>query len=312
MVNTVATLAALLPSEAVTAEYLRLLGDQDVSLLGHPAIFYAGDAMGRGSLTFQIPQLGLDGYRELEQVAEGAQVAPRELDDNESSLTIAPWRKAYEFSDLARAVQLGHISPSILAQDAVKATANTLMRMITGTFGGFSNAIDQAGNPLTGLHLLSAKAALSGRSVPGPYVFVGSNSQIEDFHAWLAATAGGGIQWMPATQAQLEAYGEGFQGIWGGMWIFLSNRCTTANAGVDSVGAMFGRGAIGWGDSSFAPEADPNILDFGGAVAGDRGRVRFERSRTGLAGNTAYITHANLGVAEVQDEAGERVISLAT
>lgn len=311
MINTVASLSALLPSEVVTAEYLRLLGDKDTSLLAHPSLTYVGDAVGKGSLTFQIPHLGLDGYRLLTQVAEGSAIAPIAIDDDESSLSVAPWRKAYEFSDLAMAVQMGLISPSILAEDAMKSTANTLMSLVAGLVGGGSHTSGTPGAALTGLHLLSAKAALSGRSVPGPYAFVGSASQIEDFHGWLAATSGGGIQWMPATQTQLNAYGEGYQGNWGGVDVWLSNRVPTANAGVDSAGGMFGRGGIVWGDSSFAPEPDPNIVDFGGAVGG-RAKVRFERSRTGLAGNTAYITHANLGVAEAQDDAIQSIITLST
>lgn len=310
-INTVATLSSLLPAEAVTAEWLRMRADRDTSLLAHPALFYAGDAMGKGSVTFKVPQIGLDGFRRLEQVSENGAVGSIAIDDDESSLTIAPWRKAYEFSDLFQAVQMGQLSPTVLARDALMATANTLVYMIAQLVGSFTSTSGTPGSALTGLHLLSAKAQLSGRSVPGPYAFVGSASQVEDFHGWLAATAGGGVQWLPATAAQLSAYGEGYQGNWGGIDIFLSNRVPTTNGGVDSAGGMFGLGAIAWGDSSFASEPDPNILDFGGVVGG-RGKVRFERDRTAKAGSTAYVTHAQLGCAEAQDAAGQSIITLAT
>lgn len=308
--NTTATLASLLPSEVVTAEYLRLRSDRDTSILAHPALHYAGDCAGRGSTTFKIPQLGLDGYRRLEQVAQGAQVQRRQLDDDEGSVTVAPWRKAYEFADLAMAVQMGLINPTILARDAVMATANTLVHMLAQLVGSFANSSGTPGNALTGLDLLTARAQLASRSVPGPYLCVLSGSQIEDFHGWLASTSGGGVQWMPATQEQLQAYGEGFQGIWGGIWLFHSNRVPTTNGGTDSAGGMFGRGAISWAESSFHPEMDPNIVDFGGVVEG-RGAVRFERAREGIAGNTTYITHAQLGMSEQQDAAGESIITLA-
>lgn len=310
--NTTESLSSLLPPEVVTAEYLRLRADRDVSVLAHPALHYAGDAVGRGSHTFRIPQLGLDGYRLLEQVAEGASVQRRELDDDEGRVTVAPWRKAYEFTDLAMAVQQGLITPTILARDALASTANTIVSMLAQLVGGFVATSGDSGGPLTGLHLLEAKGALSSRSVRGPYACVLSGQQVADFHAWLAATSGGGVQWMPATQQQLIAYGEGYQGNWGGIDIWLSNRVPTTNGGTDSAGGMFGFGAISWADSSFAPEPDPNIVDFGGATPGDRGRVRFERVRTGLAGNTAYVTHAQLGMAEQQDGAGQSVISRAS
>lgn len=309
--NTVASLSDLLPAEAVTTEYLRLLSDQDTSLLAHPALHYAGDCMGKGSATFKVPQLGLEGYRILSNAAgEGGAITPVLLDTDEGTITVAPWSKAYEFTDLAMAVQTGLITPSKLAEDALFATANTLVQMLAQLVGSFSNTSGTPGAALTGLDLLDAKGSLSGRSVPGPYMFVGGEQQIKDFHSWLATTSGGGVQWMPATQAQLEAYGEGFQGIWGGIWIFLSNRVPTTNGGADLAGGMFGRGAVSWADSSFNPEPDPNIVDFGGVIGG-RGKVRFERVRSGLSGKTAYVTHAQLGMAEQIDDAGQSIITRA-
>lgn len=312
MVNTVASLSALFPAEVVSAEWLRMRADRNLSILAHPALHYAGDAMGRGALTFQIPHIGLDGYRILEQVADGAAVADRELDDDESSLTVAPWRKSYAFTDLVAAVQSGQITPTILARDAVMAAGNTLVHILAQLVGGGSNTSGTPGAALTGLHILSAKNALSARSVPGPYLTLLSGSQIEDFQGWLAVTSGGGIQWMPATQQQINAYGDGYQGNWGGVDIFLSNRVPTVNAGVDSAGGMFGFGGISWGDSSFAAELDPNIVDFGGVAPGGRAKVRFERSRTGHAGKTSWITHANVGAAESMDAAIQSIITLAT
>jgi len=309
-VNTIASLSSLLPSEVVTAEYLRMRADRETSILAHPALFYGGDAAGKGSVSFQIPQLGLDGFRILEQVSEVSGVQHRAVDDDESQLTIAPWRKAYEFSDLARAVDQGLLSPTILARDALMATANTVVYMLAQLVGSFSNTSGTPGAALTGLHLLTAKAQLASRSVAGPYACVLSGSQIEDFQGWLAATSGGGVQWMPATQTQINAMGEGYQGSWAGVDIWLSNRVPTV--GADSAGGMFGRGAIAFGDSSFAPEPDPNIVDFGSSVPGGRAPVRFERERSGTYGTTTYITHAQLGMAEAQDAAGESIITLAT
>lgn len=307
--NTVASLANLLPSEAVTAEYLRLLADRDFGFLSHPALVLAGDLMGKGSDTFDMPELGLDGFRLLESVGEGSQVQHRAIDDGVATVSVAPWRKAYEFSDLARAVDQGLLTPTSLARDALMATANTLMFMLAQLVGGFANTSGTPGAALTGTDLLTGKAQLASRSVEPPYVALLSASQIEDFHGWLATTGAGSVQWMPATQEQLVARGIGYQGNWGGIDIYLSNHIPTS--GADSAGGMFGRGALIWAYSSFAPEPDANIVDFG-ATAGGRAPVRFERERAGTAGTTTYITHAQLGVAEAIDAAGESILTLAT
>ncbi len=309
--ETVASLSALLPPQAVTAEYLRLLSDKDASLLTHPALHYAGDAMGNGSHTFKIPQIGLDGYRSLEQVAEGYSVQYRALDTDDGTVTVAPWRKGYQFSDLAQAVGDGKFGPAILARDGVMATANTLVDMLGGLVGSFSSSVADTGEALTGVHILTAVGKLGKRSVKGRLACVLSGQQYSDFQLWLATTANaGGIPWMAATQAQLVTYGEGYQGAWGPVDIFVSNRIPTTNGGADHAGGVFGYGAISWADCSFAQELDPNIVDFGGAVGG-RGRVRFERVRDGRTGATGYVTHAQLGMAEQQDAAGESLITRA-
>jgi len=310
--NTVSTLSSLLPTNVVTAEYLRMLAPRDASLMTHPALVYAGDCRGLGQISVKMSHLGLDGYRRLSARAPGAAMVPIAVDDDETAISVSPYGKSYEFEDLALAVSMGKINPAVLARDAIMATGNTMVELIASLLGGFSNASGTPGSALTAAQLLGAKGKLASRDVPGPYIAVLSGIQMYHFEQSIAASTAGAIQWMPATQEQLEAYGTGFRGTWAGIAIFVTTLVPTANAGVDHAGGMFGRGAILWANSSFAPELDPNIVDFGAADDSGRNPLRFERVRTGLAGKTAFATHANLGVAEGIDNAGESIITKAT
>jgi hypothetical protein len=309
--NTVLTLALLLSSSVLSAEWLSKVGDKDTSLLASPALVYMGDLRGKGSATYDIAELGLDGYQILTPRSDGTAGTTQEIPTGKYSVAVAPYQKAYSITDFAKAIETGLITEEKLASDAVKAAANTLVDMIAQVVGDFTNVSGTTNTSLTGLVILAAKNALAARGVPGLYVLVVSGTGYGQFQAWLATQSGGSIQWMEASKAQIEAYGDGFKGSWGGVGIFVSNRIPTTSAGVDHASGMFGRGAILWADSSFAPENDPNIIDFGGTPENPRGKVRFERDRDGLAAETTYITNAHLGVAVGQNEAGQAVLHKA-
>lgn len=311
-VNTVATLSSLLPTNVCTAEYLRLLAARGAAVMTHPALVQGPDSRVLGHTTVKMSELGLDGYKRLTPRAPGAAGVPIAVDDGEITWSVGPYFKAYEFDDLSRAVLEGKISPAVLARDAVMATGNTIVELVAGQLGGFANTSGTPGSALTAAQFLSAKSKLSARDVEGPYLAVLSGIQMLHLEqSWATGTAGA-IQWMPATQEQLSRYGNGYRGNWGGVDIFVSSLVPTANAGVDHAGGMFGRGAIVWSHSSFAPEGDPNIVDFGASDESGRAPLRFERVRTGLAGKTAYATHANLGITEGIDDCGESIITKAT
>lgn len=310
--DTLTTLSSLLPSKVVTAEYLRLLADRNGALIRHPAFVYGGDGRGLGHVQISMRALGLDGYRILQSRAPGSLIAPRALDFDDFTCPVGPYSKAYEFDDLSRAILEGLINPTILARDAMMATANTLVSLAAQLVGGFANTSGTPGSALTAAQLLEAKSQLGVRNVEGPYVAVLSGVQFLHFEQSLATGTAGAIQWLAATAAMIQQYGTGYKGNWGGIDIFVSNRVPTTNGGVDHAGGMFGRGSIIWCNSSFAPESDPNIVDFGASDESGRNPVRFERVRTGLAGKTAFVTHANLGIVEGIDEAGESIITKAT
>jgi hypothetical protein len=288
-------------AEALSGQFLYLLAARE-SLPNHPALMYAGDAQGRGSVVLKVPEIGLNGYDILSATADGASVANTSLTDGVVTVTIARHSKAYEQSDLVRLSDQGLLSPQAFAQDAVQSAASTLVSLVANITDGFANTVGSTGVNLSAANFLAAIQTLEVNNVPGPYLCVMHPQQVGDLRADLAATTAGALQWMEATQAQIQMLGNGYRGQWASVDIFSTTHVPTANAGADRAGGMFGRGAVVWGDSSIPASGSPDELIIGG-------KVLFERDRTARAGLTAYVTHVNLGVSEGIDAAGVSIIT---
>lgn len=296
-----AGVADLRTAEALSGEFLYLLAARE-SLPAHPALMYAGDAQGRGSVAVKVPHVGLNGYDLLSSIADGSAVTNTALSDGSTVITIGRYSKAYEASDLVRLSDQGLLSAQAFAQDSVASVAHTLVSLVANITDGFSTTVGTSGSNLTVANFLAAIQGLEVANVPGPYMAILHPQQMGDLRADLAATAGGAVQWMPASQAQINLLGNGYRGQWAGVDLFSSTSVPTANAGADRAGGIFGRGAVVWADSSIPSENDASQLIIGG-------KVLFERDRTARNGLTAYITHAYLGVSEGIDAAGVSIIT---
>ena len=308
--NNASSLSGLLASNVVSAEVIRLLADRNSpAILNHPAFVRAADIRASGSATVTLAELGLDAYDILAPQADGALLAPTSLTIASVNLSPSPFRKAYEITDLARAVDTGRLSPDVLARDAVVSVTETVISLIAALASGFSQTTNNSGSALTLANFQSAKSALGARKVPGPYLAILSGVQWGHLEASMM-TATGTVSYLPATQAALLTTGSGYKGKVLDVDVFVSNRVASVSS--DHAACMFGRGAIAWAAGSFAPEVDPNILDFGGSMADGGVPFRFERIRTGLAGKTAWATSAQLAVSEVIDLAGQYILSKNT
>lgn len=296
-----AGVADLRTAEVLSGEFLQLLAARE-SLPAHPALVYGGDAQGRGSVVVKVPHLGLGGYDILSAVADGSAVSNTALSDGSTPITVARYSKAYEASDLVRLSDSGLLSPTAFAQDAVQSVNHTLVSLVANITDGFSTVVGTSGSNLSVANFLAAIQSLEVANVQGPYLAILHPQQMGDLRADLAATSAGAIQWMPATQEQINVLGNGYRGRWASVDLFSSTFVPTANAGADRAGGMFGRGAVVWADSSIVTDNDSSQLVIGG-------KVLFERDRTARSGLTAYITHAYLGVAEAIDAAGVSIIT---
>ena len=295
-----AGVADLRTTEVLSQEYLLLLQDRK-ALPMHPALLYAGDLKGSGSDTKKIPHIGMLGYDDLSDLADGASVTPTAHTDASTTITVTRRSKAYSASDLARFTDAhGIIDPQMFAADAAQSAQTKLVQIIAALMGGFSNTVGSTGVNLSVANAMDAGTQLLISNVAGPYLGIIHGRQFGDLRSALA-TATGSIEHTAAGQSTVEVpVPMGAVRLLGIDW-FVSNHIPTANSGADRAGGVFGRGAIAWADMG----VDADSMD----QISIGGKVLFERDRDGKAGLTDYVTHVYLGASEGIDAAGVSVIT---
>lgn len=296
----VAGIADLKTTEVMSSEFLMLLADRG-DLFQHPALVYAGAA--QGSNKVRVPQLGLGGYDLLAAGTEGTALANTALTDGSSDITVAWYGKTYAVSDLAQVVAAnGLIDPVMFAQDAAISVAQTLISLLAGLMGGFSNTVGSTGVDLSAANFVDAITQLEVSKVSGPLMAILHPQQYGDLRS-ASLSLGGAVQYREDAQALVMSRSNSsqYKGNIFGVDVFCSSHVGTANAGADRAGGMFGRGAVAWADAQFPANGDPNIISLG--------RAAFERDRSGTAGLTNYTTHAFMGAVEAIDAAGVSIIT---
>lgn len=285
-------------AEILNAEYLRLAADRN-ALPNHPALVYAGDFKGVPSRSRKIALIGIDGYDLPGPVAEGASLVPQALADQQITVTIGKYGKAYEATDEVRfSDAFGLFNAGRFAQDAVMSRNLKLTDLIARQVGGFARTAGSTGVNLSVANILSAITELEIGSqasfAPGEVMGVLHTQQMADFRdAWVTSTSGG-IQWL-VKEEDLRIKGTGYRGSMFGVDWFASSYVPSANAGADRAGGIFRRGGIFWADCSVdAENADSAAIG---------GKVLFEKVRQGLAGITAYGNTFHLGVTRGYDTA---------
>lgn len=294
----VAGTADLRTTEIMSSEFLMLLADRG-DLFQHPALVYAGAA--QGSNKVRVPQLGLGGYDLLAAGTDGTALANTALTDGSSDITVAWYGKTYAVSDLAQVVAAnGLIDPVMFAQDAAISVAQTLISLLAGLMGGFSNTVGSTGVDLSAANFVDAITQLEVSKVSGPLMAILHPQQYGDLRS-ASLSLGGAVQYREDAQALVMSRSNSsqYKGNIFGVDVFCSSH-VPVSAG-DRAGGMFGRGAVAWADAQFPANGDPNIISLG--------RAAFERDRSGTAGLTNYTTHAFMGVIECIDAAGVGIIT---
>lgn len=296
-------IADLRTAQALSAEILLLLADRN-ALPNHPALVYAGDAVGRGSAVLKVPSVGLGGYDLLSAPGDGNAVANTALTDAAYTVTVARYSKSYEASDLARLTDPsnGKIKIGEFAMDAVQSANNTLVSLVANVTDDFTSTVGATGVDLSVANFLAAIQTLEVAKNVGPYMAILHPQQMGDLRTAIASVTGGAVQWLPASQEQIQILGNGYRGQWMGVDLFSSSFVPTANAGADRAGGMFARSAVLWADSSIPEENDANQLILAN-------KIMFERERTAKSGLTAYVTHYYVGVSKGNDAAGVSIIT---
>lgn len=286
-------------AEILSAEYMRLAADR-AALPQHPALVYGGDFAGSGALTRKIALVGLDGYDLPAAYAEGASIVPQALADQQFTMTVARYGKAYEPTDAVRFTDpLGVFNPARLAEDAVQSFLMRLTNLIANLVGGFGRAAaTTSGTNLSVATFLTAIADLeigSLMSIPeGAAMSVLHTQQAADLRDSFATATAGAVQWL-VKEEDLRIKGLGYRGRVFGVDLFASSHVPSTNVGADRAGGIFLQGGIAWADMSVEP-SDANAI----AIAN---KILFERSRTAAAGTTAYVSQGYLGATRGYDTA---------
>lgn len=289
-------------TEVLSAEVLMQLADRN-ALPNHPALFYGGDALGRGSLAVKVPIVGLNGYDAMAAVGEGASIANTALTDTSVVCTVARYGKAYAASDMARFSNPmgGVINPAMLAQDAVTSDAMLLTSLLAGLMDNFSATVGTSGVDADLATFMAAQDTLQIANVPGPYMCILHSRQWRDILADIALAVGGVAQYVLASPEQIAVRGGSYQGALLGTDVFVSNQVPSVG-GTDRGGGMFGRGAVIWCDSTIVVDADPNLVLI-------NGKLLFERERVARTSTTGWVSTTHKGVIEGIDLAGVSIIT---
>lgn len=288
---TYSSIGDLTTSEVLSTEYLQLRSSTE-ALPNHPALYYAGSIVGRGSNTIKVPHIGLmGGYDALASTSDGSAASNTAVTDASSTIAVTRQSLRREHTDLAAMVRPDLINPGIFAQDALDAYSARLTDMICDVIDGFTATVGSSGVDLSLANILAGIGTAKGLYAAGPWMGVLHTQQWTDFINDAGLTSGGVLQWQPATAEMIVLRTSAFQGTFLGVDWFVSKRVVTADSGANRAGAIFARGAVLFADGVPSVRDPNNQIVLGG-------QVLVERERTSASGLDAFTSHAYLGAAK--------------
>ncbi len=289
-------------AEVLAAEYQLLLADR-FSMLGHPAVMYAGNAEAAGSTVIKVPLVGLLGYDRMVGVAEDAATSPTSLTDSSALVTVARQAIERQITDINGMVDSIGINVDALVADGVGAYAMRWMEMLCSLSDNFATTAGTTTVAMSADTWFTAKFSLQQNSVPEPYLSMLYGTSKTALENSIRAEAGP-WQYRSGVQDIFQARGTGIVANLDGIDIAQSSLIPTMNAGADSGNCMFARGAVGYADGI------PRAIRGAGEVvypAGTRMYTEFERDASGAL--TKVVHNAFLGFSELQDLCGVTIIA---
>jgi hypothetical protein len=284
-----ASIGDLTVAESLSNDFLELLADRK-SLPSHPALKYMGAIDGRGSNVIKVPHLGLRGYDNDQQVADGSAPAATALTDGSSTITVVKFSTVRTASDLARMVAGDKLNQGAFVADAVQMLANRQTDLTCDAIDGFTLPGGTSGSDLDTADIVAALGVAEVGDLVGPYMGLlhgkqwGKDLQVDMVTGGIA----GPMAFQAATAEMIGIRGGAFKGTWLNVDWFVSNRVNSN--GTDRLGAIWGPGAVVWADG-MAPLDDPS------QQLSIAGKILFERDREAKAGVTSWVYHYYLGVA---------------
>ena len=286
---------------ALDQEIAMLLADR-ASLRNTGTIRNFGTVNSTGSDTKTIRLAGLSGTDSFSATAaENTDVATTALTDSSVSIAVARAALRRDISDLADLTGFSgsDVTPETLATAMVIESEAYFTSLVAAAVATASTNVGGSGIDMSVDDWFSAMFTLELNSNEGPFTAMLHNQQLVDLTDSLRAEAGA-LQFMPATQAQLQIRGQGYAGSFLGVDIYKSSRVT--EAGGNKEGGMWGAGAIGYAEGS------PNIA-YGDVVRPAASPLVVEFSRLSTQATTVITGHYYLGVAVVEQS---RLVGIVT
>lgn len=199
---------------------------------------YRGSTFRSGSTAIKQPQVDLDDV--AESVNEGSGVSANTA-ITDASYTLTPGRIAIKrrLSDALAGID----STGLMAEEAlanynftaimkkIDALVGTAMASLTGTAGtsGVAATVDD---------LYTAQQTLRTRRVMGRKALVLYPVQFNNLQSDMRGETGPLMTWAPVQAMAASTFGDDYQGTLGDIDVWISDAVPTANAGVDSGGAL--------------------------------------------------------------------------
>ena len=289
----------------IEREIHALLTDQ-ASLRTSGAISFMGDVSGMGSDTMRVRYAGLDGYDSFSATAaENTDVAETSLTDASADIAVVRAALRYDIGDLANltGVPGADVDPFRLAASMVGSFDQYFNALVGDAIDSATEFVGATTVNLSVDNWFAAMAKLEVASVPGPYFAILAPQQMADLKQSLRSE-NNALQEMTATQDLMKIFGQGFVGNFLGVNTYVSTDLNTANAGNDSVGGMFGDGALGFAIGTPRP-----LAGAGGEVRAAGTPVVVEFQRDASAALTEIVGHAYCGVSLLEDSRCVQIIT---
>lgn len=278
------------------------LGLHDTSDL-RDLVTYYGSINGTGSTVVEVPIVTLG--QAAAATNESADAANVDYSTSSQNITVARQSIVREVTDLHRMAG-SVVTEAFIADDLVKACAYRFTDLLTALFGSLTSntAAGSTGVALSVDAIYDAKQRLQEAGVPGsePVACVLHPVQLSQLEDSLRAETLNADVMYANSQDMLSRKGPGFAFSWRGIDFYSCD--SVVDDGTDYTGAMFGRGCFGYADGL----PDQLIMDSGKMLAAD-GAVFIERDRQPRKGTLEYIANYYVGVSEIEDARGVRVIS---
>jgi hypothetical protein len=214
------------------------------------------------------------------------------------SLTIAPYRKQYQMSDLF-ALTGGVVDPGTLLRKLQQGEGLTYTDLLNALYPSITQSVSDTGQDLTVDDIYTAMFTLNAANVEiGAGMELVADLSPVHFNNFQASLRGetGAVQFRDDTQQMLMAKSIGYKGMWNGIAFYQCDSKASANSAADAVSCLFTRGAFKYtmGDASALAQA--NMIAPGNVLLASRSLV-LELSRDASNGLSTAVGHMYPAVA---------------